>query len=215
MRRSHSRLRLIVLSPTNPFNWPRRKKWIVTALCCWFTFLTAFCGSSFATNLLAIRQDLGVSFELSLLATAIYPFGFVRRSSVRQADLAQGLAPLVTAPFSEVFGRNGMYLVTFAIHGIHFLPVALIRNIAAIIAFRFMGGCAGSTGSTMVGGSISDSACALEAAALIAQSGSRLSAGHRWRSSRWRRSSGRAAGPPSSVTSRRPSAGSHRSALLS
>ena len=65
--------------PANPFNWSKGRKWIITSLCCWFTFLTAFCGSSFATNLLAIRQDLGVSFELSLLSTAIYPFGFVRR----------------------------------------------------------------------------------------------------------------------------------------
>ena len=87
--------------PTNPFNWSRGRKWIVTSLCCWFTFLTAFCGSSFATNLLAIREDLGVSYELSLLSTAIYPLGFVRPPRGREL-IAQGIAPLVTAPFSEV-----------------------------------------------------------------------------------------------------------------
>ena len=58
-----------------------------------------------------------------------------------------------------------MYLVTFAIHGLHLLPVALVNSIAAIIVVRFIGGCAGSTGSTMVGGSISDSASILLARA--------------------------------------------------
>lgn len=81
-----------------------------------------------------------------------------------------------------------MYLVTFAISTLHFIPVALIPNIGAIIVFRFIGGCAGSTGSTMVGGSISDSASTLTRVtqADAAQSGSRANEGLRCRCFRWR-----------------------------
>ena len=78
--------------PENPFNWSPRKKWTITAVTSFFTFLVALIGSSWPIGLGSFEQDMNVTNkELGLLTISIYPLGF-------------GLAPLVLAPFSEATG---------------------------------------------------------------------------------------------------------------
>lgn len=77
------------------------------------------------------------------MAFTIYIFG-----------LAVG--PLVLAPLSEFFGRNPVYIVSWAILVIFQIPVALAPNIATVIVCRFIQGCGGSSPVTNTGGTISD-----------------------------------------------------------
>jgi MFS family permease len=81
--------------------------------------------------------------ELSLLGISIYALGF-------------GLPPLMLAPFSEVFGRNPIYLVSHLLYTILFIGTGFAQNISTVIVLRFLQGAFGSTGSTMVGGTIAD-----------------------------------------------------------
>ncbi|KAI0917884.1 hypothetical protein AcV5_002710 [Taiwanofungus camphoratus] len=70
--------------------------------------------------------------------------------------LGFGIVPLVTASFSEEFGRQPLYFCS----GVGFLlftvMVGAAKNIQTVIMGRFLAGAFGSTGSTMVGGTVAD-----------------------------------------------------------
>jgi len=77
------------------------------------------------------------------LAPCSFPLGF-------------GLAPLFTAPLSEAYGRYPLYFGSALIYLVFFIPIAYGQNIATVIICRFIAGIAASTGSTLVGGTVSD-----------------------------------------------------------
>ncbi|KII86602.1 hypothetical protein PLICRDRAFT_260942 [Plicaturopsis crispa FD-325 SS-3] len=129
--------------PKNPFNWSRKKKWIISLCGSWFCFLVAFCASSFSVGISDMRDELHVSSEVAAVALAVYPLGF-------------GIAPLALAPFSEAYGRNPMYISTIVIFTAFTAMIGASPNIAAVAIGRFLSGCAGSSGSTMVGGTLAD-----------------------------------------------------------
>ncbi|EJU03572.1 MFS general substrate transporter [Dacryopinax primogenitus] len=129
--------------PRNPFNFSRTRKWAMTAVLVSFTALTAATGSAYAMGYNTMERDLGCSQELAALGLSMYALGF-------------GLAPLVLASFSEEFGRLPMYLVSTAIFALFFIPMAVAKNIQTVLVSRFIQGMAGSTGSTLVGGTLAD-----------------------------------------------------------
>jgi MFS family permease len=82
-------------------------------------------------------------------------------------------APLLLAPLSEVYGRNGIYLVSAIVFAILFIPQGLAQNITTILVTRFLSsvfrpkfpdnwltdtcsGIAGSTAVSLVGGTLAD-----------------------------------------------------------
>ncbi|SPO29152.1 related to multidrug resistant protein [Ustilago trichophora] len=130
--------------PENPFNFSKTRKWCITILGVLFTAEVAATASAYVPGIPSMERDLNIkNHELSLLGIAIYPLGFA-------------LPPLVLAPLSEVFGRNPMYLVCHLCYTVLFVGLGFADNAATVIILRFLSGMFGSTGSTMVGGSISD-----------------------------------------------------------
>jgi MFS family permease len=63
---------------------------------------------------------------------------------------------MVLAPFSEAYGRNAVYLPTMFLWIVFMIPIAVGKNIQTILVGRFLCGACGSTGSTMVGGTLAD-----------------------------------------------------------
>ncbi|SJX65825.1 related to multidrug resistant protein [Sporisorium reilianum f. sp. reilianum] len=128
----------------NPFNFSRTRKWCITILGVLFTAEVAATASAYVPGIPSMERDLRITnHELSLLGIAIYPLGFA-------------LPPLVLAPLSEVFGRNPMYLVCHLCYTVLFVGLGRANDTATVIVLRFLQGAFGSTGSTMVGGTISD-----------------------------------------------------------
>lgn len=105
-----------------------------------------------------MQEDLGISHFLGSLAFGLYPLGFgvgplgETLAFWPGTFTAHALPSAVLAPLSEVYGRNPMYLCSMVAFTLFYLPLALSRSIAVICVFRFLGGVAGSCGSTMVGG---------------------------------------------------------------
>ncbi|CEH14585.1 Synaptic vesicle transporter SVOP and related transporters (major facilitator superfamily) [Ceraceosorus bombacis] len=130
--------------PENPFNFSPTRKWLMTIFATFFTMEVAATAGAYVPGIpsmeASLRHDL---HEVSLLGISVYAFGF-------------GLPPLVLAPLSEVMGRNTIYLVSHALYTILFVGIGQARNIQTVIILRFLQGAFGSTGSTMVGGSIAD-----------------------------------------------------------
>nr|CDI56200.1 related to multidrug resistant protein [Melanopsichium pennsylvanicum 4] len=130
--------------PENPFNFTKTRKWCITLLGVLFTAEVAATASAYVPGIASMERELNITnHELSLLGIAIYPLGF-------------SLPPLILAPLSEVFGRNPIYLVCHLCYTVLFVGLGFAHNVSTVIILRFLQGMFGSTGSTMVGGSISD-----------------------------------------------------------
>ncbi|KAL0953642.1 hypothetical protein HGRIS_004846 [Hohenbuehelia grisea] len=127
----------------NPVNWSRRKKWTVTLWASGFTILASSCAGSYNMGFPSMISDLDCSEFQATLGLSVYPLGF-------------GIIPLVSASFSEEFGRQPLYLASTLIFGLMYLVIALAQNIQTVIIARFIQGAVGSTGATMVGGTIAD-----------------------------------------------------------
>lgn len=107
-----------------------------------------------------MERDLNCTSFQETLGVSLYALGF-------------GIVPLVTASFSEEFGRQPLYLwsgVGFLLFTIatalcvsmfqSALPMLTCihrgKNIQTVLIARFFAGAFGSTGSTMVGGTVAD-----------------------------------------------------------
>ncbi|GAA5981250.1 hypothetical protein JCM10908_004038 [Rhodotorula pacifica] len=131
------------VDPENPFNWSQHRKWQTCLLCCAFTISVAFSNTAFASGTPSMMRALGCSKELAVLALAMFPLGF-------------GLGPLTLAPLSEAYGRYPMYIASAVVYLAMFVPIGAARNIQTVIVARFIAGVAGSTGGTLVGGTVAD-----------------------------------------------------------
>ncbi|KAL2426387.1 MFS-type transporter kojT [Exophiala dermatitidis] len=129
--------------PENPRNWPRAKKWIATSIL-GLTWALVGWGSAISSAVAKeIQKEFGVSAVVESLATAIYL-------------IALALGSWITAPYSETFGRNPLYIASLIFFMIFIMGHALAPNIGAQLAFQFLAGLAGSTPYTAFGGSLSD-----------------------------------------------------------
>lgn len=85
--------------PEDPHNWSYSYKWCVTGLVGSAGFIVAGASAIDAEVSPQIMKDFGVGEEVALLGTTLFMVAF-------------GLGSMISAPFSEVFGRNPVYLVS-------------------------------------------------------------------------------------------------------
>lgn len=67
-----------------------------------------------------------------------------------------GIGPMFLGPLSEFFGRRPIYLVSFTLFTIFFIPCALAPHISVLLLFRFLGGVTGSAFLSVAGGTVGD-----------------------------------------------------------
>ncbi|KAF8159891.1 major facilitator superfamily domain-containing protein, partial [Crassisporium funariophilum] len=133
----------------NPINFSKTKKWTITVVTSFFTLLkpkylpTAASPTSFSMGTPSMIRDLNCTPFQATLGLSLYCLGF-------------GVLPLVTSAFSEEFGRQPLYYVSvFGFLSMH-LVAALSPNIQLTVLSRFLQGAFGSTGATMVAGTVAD-----------------------------------------------------------
>ncbi|KAJ6530057.1 MFS general substrate transporter [Mycena vulgaris] len=127
----------------NPANWSHRRKWLVTFVASYFTALTGATASAYSMGFPSMMRDLGCSQEQAALGISMFCLGFA-------------LVPLLTSAFSEEFGRRPLYVVCTIVFTAMYIVQATAMNIQTVIAARFICGAFGSTGATMVGGTVAD-----------------------------------------------------------
>lgn len=133
----------------------------MTLTACFFTALAASAGPTYNQGFATMVPELGTTSYIAGIGLGTYCLGF-------------GVVPLVTASLSEEFGRMPLYLVSAAGFAVTHLMIALYvatsssslcsnilmklrsPNITTVIIGRFLNGAFGSTGATMVGGSVAD-----------------------------------------------------------
>ncbi|KAI0630775.1 MFS general substrate transporter [Trametes polyzona] len=129
--------------PRDPMNFSRTRKWLITFTASFFSIIVASSSSAYALGDPSMIRDLNATQFQATVGLSMYTLGFA-------------LVPLVSASFSEEFGRQPLYFFSGVGCLLMHLMTALAPNIQTVIVGRFLAGAFGSTGSTMVGGTIAD-----------------------------------------------------------
>ncbi|KIY03511.1 uncharacterized protein Z520_00202 [Fonsecaea multimorphosa CBS 102226] len=118
--------------PENPYNWPLRKKWTITAVGTMATFTTILNGTMITVAHAAINDEFHVS-------DAEFPNSYW---PVTSWALGGGLCGLVVLPLMEDFGVRPAFLTTYVVFMCFIIPQAVAHNFATLIVSRFFsGGC--------------------------------------------------------------------------
>lgn len=127
----------------NPANFSTARKWAITINVCALTSIVAAAASSYTMGYSSMTKDLDCTLLQATLGLTVYALGFA-------------FVPLFTSSFSEEFGRFPFYVVSSFMFGLTEVMTALAPNVQTVIIARAVGGCFGSTGATLVAGTIAD-----------------------------------------------------------
>ncbi|KAJ3568994.1 hypothetical protein NP233_g5355 [Leucocoprinus birnbaumii] len=129
--------------PRNPINYTRRRKWAITGVACFATFLSSSTVSAYNFGFPSMIRDLNCTEFQATLGLSVYPIGLA-------------IVPMFIAALSEEFGRWPLFFWSSIGFELCFVMIAKAPNIQVVIAGRFLQGCFSSTGATMVSGTIAD-----------------------------------------------------------
>ncbi|KAF4496956.1 multidrug resistant [Fusarium agapanthi] len=130
--------------PSNPMNWPAKKKWSCIGALSVMTLLTPLGSSMFAPGVPDIMREFETSNRnIATFVVSVYVLGFT-------------FGPLLAAPLSEIYGRAIVFNIANVLFLIMTVATALSQNMPMLIVFRFLMGFTGSTPVTNGSGTISD-----------------------------------------------------------
>ncbi|CAA9958501.1 Benomyl/methotrexate resistance protein [Pyrenophora teres f. maculata] len=129
--------------PRNPMTFPKMKKWIMALAVANSVLVVSFCSSAFSGGVQQIMREFGVSQEIVTLGLSLFVLGFA-------------LGPLLWAPFSELYGRQLIFVVTYTAFMAFNAGVAGAPNIQGLLILRFFAAAFGSSPLTNAGGVIAD-----------------------------------------------------------
>ncbi|KAK3072636.1 hypothetical protein LTR53_006451 [Teratosphaeriaceae sp. CCFEE 6253] len=118
--------------PENPYNWPLRRKRLVTGIALLSTLLVPLNGTSITVAAAEINRQFGIS-------DAVFPHSYW---PVASWSLGGALFVLVFLPLMEDTGIWIGFMVSYVIFFMMIIPQALATNFATLIVTRFIsGGC--------------------------------------------------------------------------
>ncbi|KAH6000500.1 hypothetical protein HBI84_099030 [Parastagonospora nodorum] len=130
----------------NPFNWQSSKKWRVTILASFMTFVIQING----TMLTSAAEQINESFRVS---DENFPHSYW---PVLSWNLGGAAAPMVGLPLMENFGVRKSYMVIHAALIIFIVPQAAASNFATLIITRIITGACSGVLSNITSGIVSD-----------------------------------------------------------
>lgn len=113
--------------PNNPINWSRKRKWWISILTAFMTFVISFGSSVFSATTTVTAEKFGASSEVMILGVTLYVVGFA-------------CGPLVWGPLSEIYGRRSPLLVGYLGFVLFQIPVAVANDLQTIFICRFFAG---------------------------------------------------------------------------
>ena len=126
--------------PENPFNWPVKKKWIITAVALFATLTSLVNGTIITVAHEAINEQFNVS-------DATFPNSYW---PVASWTLGGAFTMMTVLPLMEDFGIRWPFLITYGTFLCFILPQALAHNFATLIVTRFFaGGCVSILANTV------------------------------------------------------------------
>jgi multidrug resistance protein len=129
--------------PRNPMTFPHWKKWGITIIMAIATLAVAFVSTAYSGGVKDILIEFKASQEVITLGISLFVLGFA-------------IGPLLWAPLSEIYGRQILFIGTYAVLTIFNAGAAGANNMAALIIMRLIAGLFGSSPLTNAGGVIAD-----------------------------------------------------------
>jgi multidrug resistance protein len=129
--------------PRNPMEFSQVKKWFITLTVAIATLAVAFVSSAYTGGAEEVIRTFGVSQEVYTLGVSLFVLGFA-------------VGPLLWAPLSELYGRQILFFVTYAVLTAFNAGAAGANSMATLIVLRFFAGTFGSSPLTNAGGVIAD-----------------------------------------------------------
>ncbi|KAJ5172105.1 hypothetical protein N7492_004698 [Penicillium capsulatum] len=117
--------------PMDPHNWSTTRRVLVTLLVSFLGAIVLWSSTIDATALTSTQKLFRTSFELQTLPTALFL-------------ICLGFGSLITAPLSEVVGRNPVYLVCLPLFMLFDMGAGLAQNVVHRIVCRALAGLFGS-----------------------------------------------------------------------
>ncbi|RYP71168.1 hypothetical protein DL771_004968 [Monosporascus sp. 5C6A] len=131
-------------NPKHPRNWSSSLKAYGTIIILLLEFITSAVGTAGTSAAQEMQNDFGVSLSLSIFClTSMYLIG-------------QGIGGIFFPPYSEVFGRKTLYIVSTFVYTIFSIITAAVHSLPAIIIARFLSGLASAIPTIVVAGSMED-----------------------------------------------------------
>ena len=115
----------------NPLNWSNAKKWPLSIIVIMMSATMGYFSGVHAASIPTIAEYYHSSELASTPAVSWFLLGFA-------------IGPLLSAPLSEMYGRNPVIQVTLVLFVISNIGCALAPNIQTLLAFRFIGGLLGA-----------------------------------------------------------------------
>lgn len=129
--------------PRNPMGFSQIKKWAITILVAFATLAVAFASAAYSGPVKQIIEEFHSSEEVATLGITLFVLGFA-------------IGPLLWAPLSELYGRQVLFIGTYAALTAFNAGAAGSKNMATLLIMRFFAGSFGSSPLTNAGGVIAD-----------------------------------------------------------
>ncbi|KZZ90266.1 Major facilitator superfamily domain, general substrate transporter [Moelleriella libera RCEF 2490] len=129
--------------PRNPMGFSKFKKWFITITVAVATLAVTLVSSAYTGGAKQIIIEFGCSQEVAVLGVSLFVLGFA-------------IGPLLWAPLSELFGRQILFVLTYACLTAFNAGCVGAQNIWTLLILRFFAGSFGSSPLTNAGGTIAD-----------------------------------------------------------
>lgn len=129
--------------PRNPMLFSATRKWLITLSVSIATLAIAFASTAYSGSIPQIIEEFHVSDEVATLGISLFVLGFA-------------IGPLLWAPLSEIYGRQILFIPTYAGLTAFNAGVCGAQNIQTLLVLRFLAGAIGSSPLTNSGGVVAD-----------------------------------------------------------
>ncbi|KAJ5753111.1 hypothetical protein N7520_010028 [Penicillium odoratum] len=129
--------------PRNPMLFSEVKKWTYTMLVAIATLAVALVSSAYTGGIVQIEEQFDIGDEVATLGVSLFVLGFA-------------IGPVLWAPMSELFGRQILFVTTYAALTAFNAGITGSKNAYTLIILRFFAGAFGSSPLTNAGGVIAD-----------------------------------------------------------
>lgn len=128
--------------PENPYNWPVARKWTLTCLAAFTTFLTMMNGTIITVAHFEITEHFHVNEDT-------FPHSYWPVTTWATGGACSALFIL---PLAEDFGTRPVFLSTYLLFLCFLVPQAVAQNFATLVVTRFFaGGCVAVLANTAAG----------------------------------------------------------------
>jgi multidrug resistance protein len=129
--------------PENPKKWSSLYKWFISLIISSATIGVTFVSSAYVGSFNEIRDELHASDEVVILGLSLYALAFA-------------ITPLFWAPFSEIFGRRPLFIVTYGSLTAFNAGAVASQNIWTLLILRFFAGAFAASSLANAGGVLAD-----------------------------------------------------------